>query len=113
MYTGTPNYNQQTTSLTEGQLMQFLKLNLINKHGVSEHQGEVLIAPSQIESIRSFIHTEHIHTHHEVGSIVTTKTGDKHYVSQHVDEFMEMLQLISEREESSVNPRWMTSQTAM
>jgi hypothetical protein len=82
--------------------MEFLKLDLINKHGVSNGQGQVLIVASQIESIRSFIRAEHVYSHNEVGSIVTTKTGDKHYVSQHVDKVVEMLQLIADRAESSV-----------
>lgn len=76
--------------------MRFLKFNLINKHGVSDHRGEVLIAASEIESVRSFIHTDHILSHHEVGSVVTTKTGDKHYVSQHTDEINSQLQAIGE-----------------
>lgn len=76
--------------------MRFLKFNLINKHGVSDHRGEVLIAASEIESVRSFIHSDHILSHHEVGSIVTTKTGDKHHVSQHADEISRMLQIMVE-----------------
>jgi putative aminopeptidase FrvX len=76
--------------------MQFLRCNLINKHGSSNHQGEVLIVPSEIESIRSFIHTDHVYSHHEIGSIVTMKTGDKHYVSQHIDSIGGMLQAIAE-----------------
>lgn len=75
--------------------MQFLRLNQINKHGVSDHRGEVLIIPSQIESVRSFIHTDHILSHHEVGSIITTKTGDRHHVSQHTDEIADMLQVLA------------------
>lgn len=85
--------------------MQFLRFNLINKHGVSDHRGEVLIRPGQIESIRSFVHADRILSHHEVGSIVTTKTGDKHYVSQHTDEIAEMLRVVAEREEDWVGPR--------
>jgi hypothetical protein len=76
--------------------MQFVRCNLINKHGSSSHQGEVLIVPTEIESIRSFVHTDHIYAHHEIGSIVTMKTGDKHYVSQHVDGIAEMLQVVEE-----------------
>ncbi|HEX7322942.1 MAG TPA: hypothetical protein VF299_08415 [Mycobacterium sp.] len=79
--------------------MRFLRLNQINKHGVSDHHGEVLIIPSQIESVRSFIHTDHILAHHEVGSIITTKTGDKHHVSQHTDEIAEMLQVLAADDE--------------
>lgn len=85
--------------------MQFLKFNLINKHGVSDHRGEVLIAPAEIESVRSFIHTDHILSHHEVGAIITTKTGDKHHVSQHADEIAEMLRMADEREEGWVITR--------
>lgn len=77
--------------------MQFVSLSLINKHGVSNQQGQVLIVPEQIESVRSFIHSDHILSHHEVGSIVTTKTGDKHYVSEHTDEVAEMLRLAADR----------------
>jgi len=85
--------------------MQFLKFNLINKHGVSDHRGEVLITASEIESVRSYIHTDHILSHHEVGSIITTKTGDKHYVSQHTDEIAEMLRIVAEHEEGWVTVR--------
>ena len=79
--------------------MEFLRLNQINKHGVSDHRGEVLIAPAELESVRSFIHSDHLLSHHEVGSIVTMKTGDKHYVSQHTAEIAELLQALSDREE--------------
>ena len=82
--------------------MQYLKFNLINKHGVSDHRGEVFIAPSEIESVRSFIHTDHILSHHEVGAIITTKTGDKHYVSQHTDEINNLLQAIGEYDDRFV-----------
>ena len=77
-------------------MMRFLRFNLINKHGVSDHRGEVLIASSEIESVRSFIHSDHLLSHHEVGSVVTTRTGDKHYVSQHTDEINNLLQAIGE-----------------
>lgn len=82
--------------------MQYLKFNLINKHGVSDQRGEVLITASEIESVRSFIHTDHILSHHEVGAIITTKTGDKHHVSQHTTEIAEMLRIAAEREEGWV-----------
>lgn len=72
-------------------MTNFLRLNLIDKHGVSVHRGVVLVVPSQIESVRSFIHTD-LRSHHEIGSTVTMKTGDKHHVSQHTDEIVEMLQ---------------------
>ena len=84
--------------------MQHLRFNLINKHGVSNHQGEVLIIPSEIESVRSFIHTDHVYSHTEVGSIVTMKTGDKHHVSQHTTTIAEMLQLLDERKADSSIP---------
>lgn len=84
--------------------MKFLRFNLINKHGVSDHQGEVLIRPLEIESIRSFIHTDHIHSHHEIGAVVTMKTGDKHHVSQHTNKIAEMLQVIDELDTSSSMP---------
>lgn len=84
--------------------MKFLRFNLINKHGVSDHQGEVLIIPSEIESVRSFIHTDHVYSHTEVGATVTMKTGDKHHVSQHITTIAEMLQLIDEREADSLIP---------
>lgn len=90
-------------------MTNFLRLNLIDKHGVSDHRGVVLVVPSQIESIRSFIHTDHLRSHHEVGSTVAMKTGDKHHVSQHTDEIVDMLQgLIARGGESGVtvgNPR--------
>lgn len=85
--------------------MQYLKFNLINKHGVSDQRGEVLITASEIESVRSLIHTDHIVSHHEIGSIITTKTGDKHHVSQHTNEIAEMLRLADEREEGWVTTR--------
>lgn len=85
--------------------MQYVKFNLINKHGVSAQRGEVVINASEVESVRSFIHTDHILSHHEVGSIITTKTGDKHHVSQHTDEIAEMLRLAVEGEESWVTIR--------
>jgi hypothetical protein len=85
--------------------MQFLKFNLINKHGVSDQRGEVVINASEIESVRSYIHSDHILSHHEVGSIITTKTGDKHHVSQHTDEIAEMLRLAVEGEEGWVTIR--------
>ncbi|MEB3070612.1 hypothetical protein [[Mycobacterium] vasticus] len=81
-----------------GAAVQYLRFNLINKHGVSDQRGEVLIAPSEIESARSFIHTDHILSHHEIGAIITTKTGDKHYVSQHTNEIAEMLRMADDRE---------------
>lgn len=71
--------------------MPFLKFNLIDRRGASKHQGEVLIIPSEIESIRSFIHTDHRLSHHEIGSVMTMKTGDRHYVSQHIAEVADML----------------------
>ncbi|MEB3035083.1 hypothetical protein [[Mycobacterium] nativiensis] len=82
-----------------------MKFNLINKHGVSNHRGEVLINPSEIESVCSFIHTDHILSHHEVGAIITTKTGDKHHVSQHTNEIADMLRLAGERAEDWVGTR--------
>lgn len=85
--------------------MEFLKFNLINKHGVSDRHGEVLIAASQIESARSYIHTDHVLSHHEIGAIITTKTGDKHQVSQHPNEIAEMLRIAAEREEGWVTAR--------
>lgn len=84
--------------------MQFLRFKLIDKHGVSDHQGEVLIRPFEIESIRSFIHTDHIYSRHEVGAVVTMKTGDKHHVSQHTNKIAEMLRLIDELEADSSVP---------
>lgn len=85
--------------------MEFLKFNLINKHGVADRHGEVLISASQIESVRSFIHTDHVLSHHEIGAIITTKTGDKHQVSQHTNEIAEMLRIAAEREEGWVTAR--------
>ncbi|MEB3065290.1 hypothetical protein [[Mycobacterium] zoologicum] len=82
--------------------MQFLKLNLINKHGVSDRHGEVLIATSEIESVRSFIHADHMLSHHEVGSIITTKTGDKHHVSQHTNEIADLLRSAADHEQDWV-----------
>ncbi|MBS9535053.1 hypothetical protein KIH27_15800 [Mycobacterium sp. M1] len=69
---------------------------------MSDHRGEVLIAASEIESVRSFMHTDHILSHHEVGSIVTTKTGDKHHVSQHTDEINNQLLAIGEYDDRLV-----------
>ena len=85
--------------------MQYLKFNLINKHGVSDQRGEVLISASEIESARAFIHTDHVLSHHEIGSIITTKTGDKHHVSQHTNEIADMLRTAAEREEGWVSAR--------
>lgn len=85
--------------------MQYLKFNLIDKHGVSDQRGHVLIAVSEIESVRTYMHTDHLLSHHEVGSIITMKTGDKHQVSQHTDEITELLRIAAEREEGWVNVR--------
>lgn len=78
--------------------MEFLEFNLVNKHGVASNQGTVLVNPSQIESIRTLLHTDHIYAHHEVGSVVTMKTGDKHHVAQHVTEIVQLLQQAGERD---------------